>query len=243
MRATKPELSSLAGTMASTTFLVFPRTPLLLGAVLGGEPRYARFVPAPVPVPPAFTGLPDRDASFERITSLVDCPRCRWQSSGVSPAELSDDLRARASGPSEGRVAREHERRSVSRVGCVRLFSAPADVVPLLGAFQRTSDVTGATVDKRGAPANATDRSEFSIPTVPREGCRHPEERDAFHRRYVRVRLRRDRSLRPPASASRSRRPHFFPRLGRVLLSGFASVTVRSPACRDVFYFERRAPL
>jgi hypothetical protein len=71
MRATKPELSSLAGTMASTTFLVFPRTPLLLGAVPGGEPRYARFVPAPVPVPPAFTGLPDRDTSFERITSRV----------------------------------------------------------------------------------------------------------------------------------------------------------------------------
>jgi hypothetical protein len=68
MRATKPELSSLAGTMASTTFLVFPITPFLLGTVIGGEPRYARFVPAPVPVPPAFTGLPDRDASFERIT-------------------------------------------------------------------------------------------------------------------------------------------------------------------------------
>jgi len=34
-----------------------------------------------------------------------------------------------------------------------------------------------------------TDRSELSIPTVPREGCRHPEERDAFHRRYVRMRL------------------------------------------------------
>jgi hypothetical protein len=34
----------------------------LAEAVTGGEPRYARFATAPVPVPPAFTGLPDRDA-------------------------------------------------------------------------------------------------------------------------------------------------------------------------------------
>ena len=219
MRATKPKLSSLAGTMASTTFLVFPRTPLLLGAVLGGEPRYARscqprcrFLPLSRVCP---TAIPASNAS-----PPVSAPTLPLESSGVSPAELSDDLRARVSGPSEGRVAREHERRSVSHVGCGRLFSALADVVPLLGAFQRTSDVTGATADKRGAPVNATDRSELFIPTVPREGCRHPEERDAFHRRYVRLRLRRDRSLRPPASASRSRRPHFFPRLGRVLVVG-----------------------
>jgi hypothetical protein len=127
--------------------------------------------------------------------------------------------------------------------GCVRLFSAPADVVPLRGAFQRTSDVTGATADKRGAPANATDRPELSIPTEPREGCRHPEERDVFHRRYVRLRLRRDRSLRPPASASRSRRPHFFPRLGRVLCRALQAPRCGHPRCRGVFYFERRAPL
>jgi len=65
-----------------------------------------------------------------------------------------------------------------------------------------------------------TDRSELFTPTGPREGCRHPEERDVFHRPYVRLRLRRDRSLRPPASASRSRRPHFFPKLGRVFVVG-----------------------
>jgi len=101
--------------MASTIFLVFRGTPLLLGAVPSGEPRYARFVLTPVPVPPAFTGLPDRDASLERITSQVSTPTLPLESSGVSPAELSDDLRARVSGPSEGRVARECEIQSVSR--------------------------------------------------------------------------------------------------------------------------------
>jgi hypothetical protein len=33
----------------------------LAEAVTSGEPHYARFAPTPVPVPPAFTGLPDRD--------------------------------------------------------------------------------------------------------------------------------------------------------------------------------------
>jgi hypothetical protein len=33
---------------------------------------------------------------------------------------------------------------------------------------------------------------------------------------------------------SRSRRPHFVPKLGRVFCLGLASVTVRSPAIRDV---------
>ena len=78
--------------------------------------------------------------------------------------------------------------------------------------------VTGAPIDKRGAPANVPSGPiKLSIPSAHREACRHPEERDAFHRRYNRVWLRRDRSLRPPASASRSRRPHFFPKVGRVL--------------------------
>jgi hypothetical protein len=243
MRATKPELSSLAGTMASTTFLVFPRTPLLLGAVLAGEPRYARFVPTPVPVPPAFTGLPDRDASYERITSRVDYPRCRWQSSGVSPAELSDDLRARVSGPSEGRVAREHERRSVSRVGACACLVRPLASFPSLGHSRGhpMSPVRPPTREE----LLPTRRTGLSSPfrRYPAKGAAILKNGMSFTVGYVRLRLRRDRSLRPPASASRSRRPHFFPRLGRVLLSGFASVTVRSPTCRDVCYFERRAPL
>jgi hypothetical protein len=100
-------------------------------------------------------------------------------------------------------------------VACACLVR-PLTSFPSWSFLQRTSDVAGALVGKRGAPAYATDQPKPSIHPVPREGRRLPEERDAFHRRYNRMRLRRDRSLRPHASASRSRRPHFFPRLGRV---------------------------
>jgi hypothetical protein len=110
----------------------------------------------------------------------------------------------------------EHERQimPLTSSACA-LLMRPLTFVPLLG-FQRTSDVAGAAVGKGGAPTNMTDQPKLSIPPAHREAHRHPEERDAFHRRYARVRLRRDRSLRPHASASRSRRPHFFPRMGRV---------------------------
>jgi hypothetical protein len=71
MRATKPELS-------------FPRRDdgldhlpflsclalSLAGAATGGEPHYARFAPAPVPVPPVFTGLPDRDTVSNASPSM-----------------------------------------------------------------------------------------------------------------------------------------------------------------------------
>jgi hypothetical protein len=127
-------------------------------------------------------------------------------------------------------------------VACACLVR-PLTSFPSWSFLQRTSGVTGALVDKSGAPACVADQPKLSIFPIPREGCRLPEERDAFHRRYNRMWLRRDHSLRPHASASRSRRPHFFPRLGRVFCLGFASITGRSPADRDVSYFERRAPL
>jgi hypothetical protein len=55
----------LAGTVAMTTFLFLRLThdPLELPrmAVRRGEPRIRPFVPIPVPVPPGYPGLPDRD--------------------------------------------------------------------------------------------------------------------------------------------------------------------------------------
>jgi len=132
MRATKPKLSSLAGTMASTTFLVFlerlsfwERYQVASRATPDSCQPRCRFLPLSRVCP---TAMPASNAS-----PPVSAPTLPLESSGVSPAELSDDLRARVSGPSEGRVALEHERRSVSHVGCERLFSALADVVPLLG--------------------------------------------------------------------------------------------------------------
>jgi hypothetical protein len=90
-----------------------------------------------------------------------------------------------------------------------------ADCVPLLGDPE---DIRCYRCDRRQgrSPCLRDGPAKLSIPTEPREGRRHPEERDAFHRRDNRVWLRKDHSFRPHASASRSRRPHFFPKLGRV---------------------------
>jgi hypothetical protein len=51
------------------------------------------------------------------------------------------------------------------------LFSAPADVVPLLEGVQRTSDVTGATDGKRGAPAYVPDRPSSPFLRNPAKGA------------------------------------------------------------------------
>jgi hypothetical protein len=76
--------------------------------------------------------------------------------------------------------------------------------------------------------------TKASIPTTHREACRLREDRDAFRRHDTRRNVsRRDESLRTSCRLSRSRRPHFFPQMGRVPLLGIASVTVRSPAIRD----------
>jgi len=57
--------------MASTIFLFFSCLALFLAeAVTGGEPYYARFAPTPVPVSPAFTGLPDRDVVSNASPSM-----------------------------------------------------------------------------------------------------------------------------------------------------------------------------
>jgi len=64
---TRTLVSSRTWTMAATIFLFQRITHDLLrafanrAAVTRGEPRIRPFVPTPVPVPPAFTGFPDRD--------------------------------------------------------------------------------------------------------------------------------------------------------------------------------------
>lgn len=79
-----------------------------------------------------------------------------------------------------------------------------------------------------------TSRPRPPFRSAHREARRLPEDRDAISRHDTRRKItRRDCSLRPSRRLSRSRRPHFVPRLGRVLCLGLASVTVRSPAIRD----------
>jgi len=109
------------------------------------------------------------------------------------------------------------ERQIMPLSSSARALLARADCVPLLGDPE---DIRCYRCDRRQgrSPCLRDGPAKLSIPTEPREGRRHPEERDAFHRRYNRVWLRKDHSFRPHASASRSRRPHFFPRVGRVLI-------------------------
>jgi len=104
VRATQPELTILAGTEASTSFLFFPRQRLsLAGAVTRGEPRYVRsvrprcrFFPLAWVCP---TAIPKRARHLRRL----------------APPQHSDDRRARVEGPSEGRVSR-NARAMISRL-------------------------------------------------------------------------------------------------------------------------------
>ena len=118
-------------------------------------------------------------------------------------------------------------------LSCERWVHTPvahADDVPLLGAL-RTSAVIGAPVCSGGNRYTLTDRPRSSF-------RRRPAKSAAFQKTGMPftattregVVSRRDRSLRPSRRLSRSRRPHFFPRLGTVLLIGHCKVTVRSPA-------------
>lgn len=56
-----------------------------------------------------------------------------------------------------------------------------ADVVPFLSALW-TSAVAGAFAERGGDPFSTPDRTKIHLPTLTREGQRHPADRDAFHR-------------------------------------------------------------
>lgn len=99
------------------SFSFLPRLSLA-EAVAGGEPRYARiaqprcrFLPLSRVCP---TAMPT-DRITSQSASLASPPTRRG---GFRHLELSDDLRARVSGPSEGRVPRTRETVSCPPVGC-----------------------------------------------------------------------------------------------------------------------------
>ena len=112
-----------------------------------------------------------------------------------------------------------------TRESHISVFSRPvhalrrvhADVVPFLSALW-TSVVAGACAERGGDPFSSPDRTKIRIPTLTREGQRHPANRDAFHR--SRPRQAFIRRIAPPnescASVPRSRRPHVLHKLWRV---------------------------
>jgi hypothetical protein len=143
----------------------------------------------------------------------------------------SEDLRAQVEGLSEGRV--------LCRAGNGFLVLAPSayalwrmrDGVPLLSCL-RTSAVIGAFARLGGTHSSRrtdlgprSDNAPRSALPSRRPGCLSPlrHAKDLFG-------TRRDCSLRPSRRLSRSRRPHFLPKLGSVFLIGHCKFTVQSPA-------------
>jgi hypothetical protein len=87
-------------------------------------------------------------------------------------------------------------------------------------------------------PTKAHGPTEVLVPTTLREERRLPENRDAFHRHtYAKESHVAERLLSPAfAPASRSRRPHFVPRLGQCFgwaLQGTDAVTRFVRAARE----------
>jgi len=193
------------------------------------------------PRPPSFSSrttplIAEQWCVASRATSASACPgagssrlprfaqpRClqeRLTTARVLPRSMhSEDWRARVRGPSEGRVPIRMQRCPVPAPGtyaydCVGRRRSPPRIPrghPLSPARSLPAD-EAAGIDHEPTKA--------FVPASHREACRLPENRDAFepscHARDFFL-ARRDCSLRPSRQLSRSRRPHFFPRLGRVL--------------------------
>jgi hypothetical protein len=152
-------------------FLYLPR-PLPCGS--GDRRRAAQRPPTqtPVPVPPGShqvfpTAIP---ASTRHLREL---PR------GVLVAINVHGSEDQAKDASSAETRESH----------ISVFSRPvhalrrvhADVVPFLSALW-TSVVAGAFAERGGDPFSSPDRTKIHIPTLTREGQRHPADRDAFHR-------------------------------------------------------------
>jgi len=197
---------------------------------------FVRPIVTPVPVPPGYPGLPDRDAS------TVATPLYRV---GLALSRQLDELRVQCRLTCTGlwterRTCPRSWRRflGVCRDECVRL--AHADHVPLL-LFQRTPVVAGATGCLGTSPTqpNRTDQDPRSSDSPRRlsasrgPGCLPP----------LRQRAReRIAPLRFPLPASRSRRPHVAPMAGDKVLLGHCKTDGTSPPCVRS-HFERAGRL
>lgn len=132
--------------------------------------------------------LPDRD-------TCSDAPPPR-----VAPRSTSGDRRC------TGQRTKRRTRHLPKHESHISVFSRPvhalrreyAYVVPFLSDLW-TSAVAGAIAERGGDPFSTPDRTKIHVPTLTREGQRHPVNRDAFHR-CVRVR-------RPPVGLLRRTNP------------------------------------
>jgi hypothetical protein len=183
--------------------------------VTRGEPRYVRSIETPVPVPPAFTGLPDRDirptapptTTFGRrgsVTIDVHGPEDRVKD--VSPMREARWPARRVRALRGARRRRSPPRRPPDTpLSSVR----PPPRLEPRGTFKRTD---------RGSRSNGLPRRR---PASREPGCLRPSRTAEVSKGSL---------LSASVSASRSRRPHVYPRLGKVFWMGLASATWRLPA-------------
>ena len=218
MRATQPELFSPRrdGDRDLLPFLTCHAF-FLCGS--GDTRRAARRPEAvtPVLVPLGCPSLPNRDAS-----AAAPPPR-------LAPAEHSEDRRARALGPSEGRVPVRLRRCLVPAAGACASMRMPT-------AFPSSAPFGHPLSSARHAPGREAPRcggpTKTFVPTTPREGRRHPEDQDAFHRHDTRRIDSYAEGLLPPAFAPALplTPPALGPAYGPRAFGGHCKVTVRSPA-------------
>jgi hypothetical protein len=199
----EPELSFLAGTVASTTFLFLRVCALSLAeAVTRGEPRCVH---------------PRRPRRRFLLVSQVcptSIPALMRHHQTVLPPVCSDDRRARVRGPSEGCVCQctSSSLAIALATGACALKGRMPTNIPLLGAL-RTSVVAGARAHKRGNSCRRRGPTEARVPPAPREGYRHPANRDALDR-HAPSSVHRIAPARGTKTTSRSRRPTRFPQAG-----------------------------
>jgi hypothetical protein len=223
VRATKPELFSPRrdGGLDLLPFLDASRLSVSLRKQSGDTWRAAfrPFKPVPVLVPLAFASLPNRDTN-----------------SSASPPKLSPQSVVRIDEHgSKDRAKDASLRQARSLVRAVRCmpFVAHADDVPLLGDL-RTSAVIGATACRGGTTACKADRPRPPFQRHPAKSAAFQKTRMPFTGTCAKEMSRRDCSLRPPRRLSRSRRPHFSPVMGKVLLMGIARPRCGHPQVRDI---------
>jgi hypothetical protein len=157
-------------------FLYLPR-PLPCGS--GDRRRAAQrsLIQTPVPVPPGSHQV-FPTAISARARHLRELPR----------RSTSGDQRARVRGPSEGRVVCRNAREShfcvLAPSACASKSACGRRSLP-----RRPLDIRcrRCVTERGGDPFPMPDRTKIRIPTLTREGQRHPANRDAFHR-CVRVR-------------------------------------------------------
>jgi hypothetical protein len=181
-------------------------------AVTRGEPRIRSDDQAPVPVSPAYAGLPDRDTGSSCPTSRGS-RRVRSPSSRLA-ALLGTGIEVHGSLDRAKDVSSTMEALPRRRPGRVHALEVRyADDVPLLGD-QRTPAVVGAAACPGTSPLQTkrTDLDPRSSASPRRlaapdgSGCLSPSRRRAWEEALP--------SFHDPASASRSRRPHVLPMAG-----------------------------